>query len=154
MNKLFKINGKQPIDPGILDLVNGLNTFDIPTQYSCEGHPGRKWSYPYVDIYADDSHIDFDDFSKKMLGMKRKWIKENIIAQAKLIALLEKFYKTRKTPYKYQITPHTAVDLCWVKLKCIGSDLLQNMPEKLRKKELLRYQKELRDFGVFLLQAI
>lgn len=30
--------GKQKIDTGILDLVTGLQAFNIPTQFSCEGH--------------------------------------------------------------------------------------------------------------------
>ena len=149
--KPFKINGKQPIDPGILNLVLSLQAFNIPTQYSCEGHLNRKWSYPHVDIYADNSHINFEDFSKKMLAIKQKWIKANIQIQKKLIPLLEQFYKTRKTAYKYQITPHTFVGLCDLKLKCVGSDLLQIMPTKQRKKELARYQKEMKDFGEFLL---
>ena len=143
---------KQPIDPDIFDLIVGLRAFGVPTQYSCAGHKEKNESFPYIDIYKDDSHISYDDYSPKMTRIKEKWIKENITAQSKLIDLLTEFYKNRKVEYKYQISLHTVIDWSWARLKCIGSDLLQNMPSETFKKELLIYQKEMRMFGNFLIE--
>lgn len=151
--EVLKLNKtSQPIDPGILDLLIGLRAFNIPTQNSCAGHKEKNWTFPYVDIHADDSHISFGDYSKKMIKIKKEWIRENITIQNKLINLLTEFYKTRKVAYKYQISPHTMIDLGWVRLKCIGSDLLQNMQAETSKKELLKYQKEMKMFGKFLMK--
>ena len=144
--------GKQEVDRGILDLVVGLQAFNIPTQFSCEGHITKKWTYPYVDIYADDSKISFDDYSEMMIKRKKEWIQKNISIQNRLINLLEEFYKTRTAKYKYQIVPHSQLDLAMVKLKCIGSDLLQSLTSDYFKQELAHFQKEMQLFGSFLIK--
>jgi hypothetical protein len=130
----------------------GLRAFGIPTQYSCSGHKEKKGSFPYVDIYEDDSHISYGDYSPRMAKIKEKWIKKNITTQRKLIDLLTEFYKTRKVEYRYQISPHTIIDWGWVRLKSTGADLLQDMTTKNFKKEILIYQKEMQEFGSFLIK--
>lgn len=141
-----------PIDTDILELIVGIRAFNIPTQGSCAGHRERNGTFPFIDIHKDDSHISYDDYSKKMIRLKTAWIKENIAIQRKLIALLTEFYATRKVDYKYQISLHTMLDLAWVRLKCMGADLLKDMPSKTFKKELLIYQDEMKKFGSFLIK--
>lgn len=141
-----------PIDTDILELIVGLRAFNIPTQGSCAGHKERNGSFPFVDIYKDDSHISYNDYSKKMIRLKMAWIKENVATQRKLINLLTEFYKTRKVEYKYQISLHTMLDWAWVRLKCLGADLLKDMPSITFKKELLIYQNEMKEFGSFLIK--
>ncbi len=108
---------KQPIDPGILGLVIGLRAFNIPIKNSCAGHTQRNWTSPYIDIYAVDEHISFDDHSSQMNKIKKAWIRKNIAIQNKLIKLLTEFYKGRKVEYKRQISLHTTIDWSWVRLK-------------------------------------
>ena len=151
--EVIKLNkSTQPIDSGILELVVGLRAFNIPTQSSCAGHKERNSAFPHVQILAENEHIDFDDYSEQMMKIKKEWIRENIIIQDKLINLLTEFYQTRKAEYKYQISLHTMLDWAGVVLKCIGSDLLQYMPPEKFKKELLKYQKEMKMFGKFLVK--
>ena len=144
-------DANQKIDPVIVNLIIGLKAHDIPTFFSCAGHKEKDWTYPYVDIYADDSHISFEDFSDTMIQSKLEWIKENIAILDKLIELLSEFYAVRETDYRYVIVPHCSIDLVQVRLKCIGSDLLKNMTSKLFKKELAIFQKEMSEFGTFLI---
>lgn len=141
-----------PIDQEILDLVIGLNAFGLVTHNSCAGHPDRSWSFPYVDIYEDFSHIDFSDFSDKSAQQKKELISKNIDLQKKLLPLLEEFYLHRKVAYRYQITPHTVIDWAGIRLKCAGADLLQSMPVKTFIRELPKYQQEMTKFGEFLLK--
>ncbi len=145
-------DANQKIDPAIVNLIVGLRAHGIPTFFSCTGHKERGWTYPYVDIYADDSHISFEDFSDTMIQSKSEWIKENIAILDKLVELLSEFYTERKTGYKYVIVPHCSIDLVRIRLKCIGSDLLKNMTGKLFKKELKILQKEMSEFGAFLIK--
>jgi hypothetical protein len=150
--KVLKLNKTtQPIDTGILELVVGLIAFDIPTRYSCAGHEDRPGTFPYIDIQADDSFLSYDDFSPKMIKIKKAFIKKNVIIQAKLLKLLTEFYKRRKVEYKYQIALHSTIDWAGVRLKSIGADLLKNLPAKTFKKELLIYQSEMKNFGSFLI---
>ncbi len=141
-----------PIDPDIQELLAGLRAFAIPTRYSCSGHRERNGTFPYVDIYTDDSHIAYDDYSPKMLKTKETFIRNNIAIQKKLIDLLTEFYNTRKVDYKYQITLHTTLDWAGVRLKSLGADLLKKMPPKTFKKELVNYQNEMKKFGSFLIK--
>lgn len=145
-------DANQKIDPAIVNLIVGLRSHGIPTFFSCSGHKEKDWTYPYVDIYADDSHISFEDFSDKMIQSKSEWIKKNIIILEKLVELLSAFYATRKTDYKYMIVPHCSIDLVQIKLKCIGSDLLKNMTGELFKEELKMLQREMFEFGTFLVE--
>jgi hypothetical protein len=150
--EVLKLNKTtQPIDPDIFDLLVGLRAFNIPTQGSCFGHKERAWTFPFADIRANDSHILYDDYSKKMVKIKKTWIRENVAIQKKLIDLLTEFYNTRKVEYKYRISLHTMIDWAWVRLKCTGADLLLDMPLKTFKKELLIYQNEMKTFGSFLI---
>ena len=142
----------QKIDPAIINLVVGLRAHGIPTFFSCAGHKEKDWTYPYVDIHADDSHISFEDFSDTMIQSKLEWIKKNIAILDKLVELLTAFYAARKTDYRYVIVPHCSIDLVQIRLKCIGSDLLKNMTNKLFKKELTIFQKEMSEFGTFLIE--
>lgn len=151
--EVLKLNKTtQPIDDEILDLLIGLKSFNIPTQQSCSGHKDKLESFPFVDIHDDDSHIKYDDFSPKMVKIKKKWIKQNVLIQEKLISLLTEFYATRKVDYKYQISLHTMIDWSWVRLKSIGADLLQNMTTKNFEKELPIYQNEMNRFASFLIK--
>lgn len=145
-------NANQKVDSAIINLIVGLKAHSIPTYFSCAGHKEREWTYPYVDIYADDSHISFEDFSDKMIQSKSEWIKKNIIILEKLVELLSSFYATRKTDYKYVIVPHCSIDLVQIRLKCTGADLLKNMTNKLFKEELIVLQKEMNEFGTFLIK--
>jgi hypothetical protein len=151
--EVLKLNKTtQAIDPGILELVVGLRAFNIPTQYSCAGHKGRNGTFPYIDIHEDDAVIFYDDYSTRMIKIKKDWIKKNVAIQRKLINLLTEFYKNRKVEYKYQISLHTMIDWAWLRLKSIGSDLLKDMPVKAFQKELLIYQNEMKMFGYFLIE--
>ncbi len=145
-------DANQKMDPVIVNLIVGLRAHGIPTFFSCAGHKEKDWTYPYVDIYADDSHISFEDFSDTMIQSKSEWIKENIAILDKLVELLSEFYAVRETEYRYTIVPHCSIDLVQIRLKCIGSDLLKNMTNKLFKKELTIFQKEMNEFGTFLIE--
>lgn len=149
---LKKVNEQQSIDQEIFDTVLGLNAFNIPTQTSCSGHIDKKWTYPYIDIYADNEQIEFNDYSPISIKIKEKWVKKNITIQEKLIELLIDFYSNRKTKFKYTITPHTVIDWGGIRLKSIGADTLQIMNKAQKTKELTKYQKEMKDFGIFLLK--
>jgi hypothetical protein len=144
-------DANQKIDPVISDLIVGLRAHGIPTFFSCAGHKERGWTYPYVDIYTDDSHISFDDFSETMVQAKSEWVEKNVVILDKLIELLSEFYADRETDYKYVIVPHCSIDLVRIRLKCTGSDLLKNMTGELFEKELKILQKEMGEFGTFLI---
>jgi hypothetical protein len=149
---LKKVDNQQSIDSEIFDVVLGLNAFDMPTQTSCAGHGNKKWTYPFVDIYTDNQHIKYNDYSPESIKRKEKLIKKNIAIQARLIQLLKEFYKNRKSIFEYMITPHTVIDWGEIRLKSIGADTLQNMTETQRTTELTKYQNEMHQFGAFLLK--
>ncbi len=140
----------QKIDAGIFDLVLGLRAHDIPTQFSCSGHDDRMSSYPYVDIYADDEAIDFDDYSEANIQKKSDWIKANGLVLHQLIPLLSEFYKNRETPYEHQLIPQCSVDLVRIRLKPINADTFQNLDAKTHKAQLKIAQDEMKAFGLFL----
>lgn len=77
---------------------------------------------------------------------------KNIAIQDKLIQLLKEFYSKRTINFKYTLTPHTVIDWGEIRLKSIGTDILQITNKAQRTKELLRFQKEMKDFGTFLLK--
>lgn len=140
----------QKIDAGIFDLVLGLRAHDIPTQFSCAGHDDRMGSYPYVDIYADDEAIDFDDYSEANIQKKSDWIKANGLVLHHLIPLLSEFYKNRETPYEHQLIPQCSVDLVRIRLKAVNADTFQNLDAKTHKAQLKIAQDEMKAFGLFL----
>lgn len=150
--KLFIDAANQKIDPEIFKLIIGLQAHNIPTQFSCAGHADREGSYPYVDIYADDSKIDFEDFSEPMIEKKAAWIQENVFILKQLEQLLSQFYSNHKAEYKYMITPHCSIDLVQIRLKSIGADLVKRMSKTEFKKELEELQKEMVAFSTFLIE--
>lgn len=44
----------RPIDPGILETVVALNLLSISTTASCEGHPDRPQTHPWIDLGVID----------------------------------------------------------------------------------------------------
>lgn len=147
----LKDQAGQHIDPGIQDTIVGLRAHEIPTWFSCSGHKDKPGSFPYVDIYSDDSEVESDDYSEEKMEKKFQWIEENIKIQKKLISLLSDFYSNRETEYKYQLTLHTWIDTARVRLKSVGADLLKNMKKEEFEKELEVYQTEMKEFGEFLI---
>lgn len=146
----LKDSANQKIDPEIKELIVGLRLHNIPTAFSCAGHKEKPWSSPYVDIYADDSNVSFEDYSEEMNQIRTQWIKGNVRILEKLTELLSAFYANRKASYPLMLAPHCSIDTVQIRLKSIGTDLLKGMNQKSFKRELKRYQKELLAFGTFL----
>jgi len=46
-----------PIEPGIKDVVVGLNLLGLNTTQSCEGHPDRGMGAPWVEVAAPDEPV-------------------------------------------------------------------------------------------------
>lgn len=153
----------KPIDAGVFDTVAALRALGFNTSGSCEGH--KKWGIggPYIDtesqigaelrnkifVYRKENKFK-KELTKKLETLADRARRENLKHAAKILTLLESFYKSRKTSYETRI-----IMSFWsynvVRLECQGSEI--NLARRgVRQLNALRaYQKEFADFTKFLL---
>lgn len=153
----------KPIDPGIFDTVVALHALGFHTSGSCAGHAQWGIGGPYIDteseagntlrntIFAYRKKNTFQkELTKKLEDLASQARKENLKHAAKVLALLELFYKNRKTLYETRITMSF-----WsynvVRLECQGSEINGSRKGAKKLKALRAYQKEFKDFTEFLL---
>lgn len=153
----------KPIDPGILQTVVALHALGLNTSGSCEGHARWGTGGPYIDteskvggalrneIFEYRKKNKFKkELTAKLEAMADQARKENIKHAAKVLALLELFYKNRKTLYEARITMSF-----WsynvVRLECQGSEINGSRRGAKKLSALRTYQKEFKDFTRFLL---
>jgi hypothetical protein len=148
-----------PIDKGILDLVTSLNFLGIHTSASCEGHLNWATGGPYIDIDSPKNELLHHKF-QKFWKIKKKNNKEidkiakeakklNTKEVSKLLPYLEKFYKTRLTPFDQKLVI-SAYGWSAGRLESQGVSWLDAASKDKRRSKLRSYQKEMKAFGDFL----
>src|SRR3989344_890854 len=160
------------IDKKILETVVALNALGINTDQSCEGH--LKWGTcsPWVDIKATNtekleaetlkSWEDADMAAKsgicrettdKLFGqyhqMRIKLKTRNLSTPIKLWPHLLEFYKRRNPEFGTRLTL-SFYGNCVGRLQSQGAEFQETLPIKRRKENLLKFQKEMKEFTDYL----
>lgn len=160
------------IDEKIFDTILYLNAHGLNTSASCEGHLDRGLAFPWVDFSSSDEKKkeNLNNVSDELRGLlvetknnynnkdviSKKRQQDEILAEIsqnnyeqikKLIDLLGAFYKSRKTTADMRlIVIDRATDF---RLQPQGGILQKNRPENEREEYLIKYQKELSAFTLF-----
>ncbi len=152
-----------PVGEAVKDLVIGLNLFDIHTVYSGEGRmeDRRRATAPFIEIESKEAKELGDDYVRrnKDVGFnepyaedtRQKISEKNLKERAKLIPLLDEFYKERNTPYDARLIIESLKDNA-SRITNQGAQLQELASSHMRKQKLGEYQHEMQAFGVFLKQ--
>lgn len=148
------------VDGEIAETVTAMRLIGLTTRMSCGGHLDRITGGPYVTFIAQGAEV----YRKKCAAIANpkdmqykefveKAFVENLNEQAKLYALLERFYEKRPTPFLQRLTLRT-MGFSTFKLDCQGADLAY-ISSPLAREELLEgHRREMREFTEFLKDAI
>lgn len=162
-----------PIDDGIKEAVIAFNANGFITQQSCEGHIDRAQAAPWIHIISkkDTSNLSIkaDKLFKKAHRLQASgkdneadplYAKAHKLMDAarapvikvalKLSKHLEEFYTRRNVPYDTRLGMQQFGDL--VRIESIGSFLQEVRPSHIKNSKLKEYQKEMSDFGKFLIE--
>jgi len=145
VNQITDRLGKR-VDTGIKHTVTLLRLFQLPTSGSCQGH--LKWGlpYPWVDINEPEPSR-----WKTNRKIKSVWGKRNLNHAKNLLQLLTEFYEQQDSP----LDAHLILDLCnfaGFRLQSLGANINPIWTKQQKQQKLALYQKEMRDFTVFLKQ--
>jgi hypothetical protein len=134
------------IDEGIFDPVVALRAHGFNTTASCEGHLRWGKPAPWVDIGVFSSV----DLPKNTDVLRKK----NLIAQQRMIDLLDSFYRLRPAD--------ASVRIVIIPVGIFGGFCLTNqaagvqaiLPVASKRKKLIAFQKEFQSFALFLKNAL
>lgn len=144
----------KPIDKNIKETVIVLHVLGINTTSSCEGHLDHGTYAPYIDIETKEILY----LSEKLKeATKKEQVKEiikeienkNLEERKRIVAYLDEFYKKRKVPFNEQLMIK-GLARGRSRLESQGADLQKIEFEEIKKKQLLQYQDEMREFTAFL----
>jgi hypothetical protein len=161
-----------PIDRGIRDVVIGLWAHGITTYFSCEGHVFAErdgvedpahgtFTPPRVSVEApppDPHPLDVEpEQAQRDLALRdqaRRWRVENYRMQARLLALLERFYASRAVPFhvRLQLCP-TAHEWGTCEVSSTGAQATCIVSRAAQAVRLGEYQAEMAALGRFLRDA-
>ncbi len=157
----IKGNLGNPVGKQVEDAVIGLNLLGTRTFMSGEGRMGdfRRPTAPFVDVESPEApglnkeyenqngdvgynEIEADEI-RKIISQK------NLETRSKLMSLLDEFYKGRQVSYDTVLTIESSKDNA-SHITNQGAHLQEINDDDTRKKNLARYQEEMKAFGKFL----
>ncbi|MEK7636376.1 MAG: hypothetical protein AAB362_01710 [Patescibacteria group bacterium] len=154
-----------PVGEPVKESVIGLNLFNVHTVFSGEGRMEdfARVTAPFIDVESleakqlrdgfEKNHKDIeeDDSAIRRESAHKQVLLENLKERAKLIVLLDEFYRGREVPYEQRLTIESWKDNT-SHITNEGARLQELFDETVRRQKLLEYQKEMRAFGAFLKQ--
>lgn len=158
-----------PVGEPVKESVIGLNLLGVRTIFSGEGRMEdfTRITAPFIDVESPEAKRLEDDFEKnhkedKEGGLnafnaieaedaREQVLLENLKERAKLIVLLDEFYRGREVPYEQRLTIESWKDNI-SHITNEGARLQGLFDEGVRRQKLLTYQEEVRAFGEFLKQ--
>lgn len=162
------IRGREhnPVGEPVKQAVTGLNLFGVRTIFSGEGRMEdfRRATAPFIDIESPESPIlskeyeernkdngysSFPEGHSSAEETQKLIAQKNLEERTKLIPLLDEFYKERRSSYDAMLTIESLKDNV-NHVTNQGARLQELNDDDTRKKNLERYQDEMRAFGEFL----
>jgi hypothetical protein len=156
----------KPIDAGIKPAVIALRALGLNTTMSCEGHMDHGIAGPWVDIFApggvqvQDKIMAFrrkvgehKELPARLIRLREGAVPANFRYAARVLALLEQFYRHRSVPFQTKIILEYWMD-GEVRLLCQGAIPNAHRSRKLKAVNLKKYQQEFKVFTKFLMQQL
>lgn len=142
------------IDDEIKDAVIAFHVLGINTHGSCGGHADHRSIAPYIDVWSSEVP-ELDQKLKKASNKEEahsifdEIVRKNLEEREKIKVFLDEFNKNRDIPeYKRIIIKPLARE--WSRIENKESNLKEIADISERKKRLLEYQQEMKDFTEFL----
>jgi hypothetical protein len=144
------------VDEGIKETVAVFLVHGFTTISSCEGHltkegeEERGLPYPWVEVYAPEPEGWKDAEGKEKERLEQEWRIKNFEQQRKMMGFLEEFYKERETPFDARLVFDRVGELGGFRVQSFGAQMTAILSPEEKKRKLLLYQKEMKDFTEFL----
>ncbi len=147
------------IDPGIIELVAGLNLIGVNTTASCEGHLDWGLPYPWIDIEG----IGAFELNEKMQKVKAdsndhkalitQLIKINSVEVKKLFEILEEYNNQKSHTYRRILI---IVPFGWGsgRFQPVGGVLAEISNKTEQAKQLEIFRNEIKQFSRFIKQKL
>ena len=140
------------IDSKIRSSVIALQAFGFQTTASCQGHLNWGESYPWIEIGITPAK--FPTIALRRQGSSAAARRTNLRAQQLMLRLLDSYYRNRVVPSIIRLILVPRGIYGGFELRAQGSEIQLLLRKKVRKKELLHFQKEFEGFARFLKDMI
>lgn len=147
----------EPVDPGIKEAVAALRVIGLSTCGSCEGHMDWGEKAPWVDIGDIPAELKKQwteaqrksaDVDSKLLRQCEEAKRRVLSEEARVIDLLEEFYRDREVPSWRRLILHCYPDDA--RLLSQGAGVQDLYPPDIQAQRLQAFREEMALFTTFL----